>query len=172
MEMTGMTRIVGKGREFSTLASVHRSRRVQFVKQKLFRLTTGIAALYHLVLGAALLVLPEGAMGRTAALFLGMELEFDPRLLLIGRFVAAYILAFGVMLALLCWRPVKLRALLAPALVLFGIRLMNKLLFLTTIEQTFGVTRGRSVFAMISLALIFGVMAWTRPSSGNSEEKR
>jgi hypothetical protein len=111
-------------------------------------------------------------MGRTAALFLGMELEFDPRLLLIGRFVAAYILAFGVMLALLCWRPVKLRALLAPALVLFGIRLMNKLLFLTTIEQTFGVTRGRSVFAMVSLALILGVMIWTRPSSGNSEEKR
>jgi hypothetical protein len=86
--------------------------------------------------------------------------------------VAAYILAFGVMLALLCWRPVKLRALLAPALVLFGIRLMNKLLFLTTIEQTFGVTRGRSVFAMVSLALILGVMIWTRPSSGNSEEKR
>jgi hypothetical protein len=73
------------------------------------------------------------------------------------------------MLGLLCWKPVKLRALVIPALVLFGIRLANKMVFLTTIEENFGVDRGRSVFALASLAVIFGVMAWARPMSGESK---
>lgn len=138
------------------------------MKGMLFRITTGIAAVYHLVLGGALLVLPAGAMSGITRVFLGTELEFDPTLSLIAKFVAAYILAFGVMLALLCLKPDRLRALVVPALALFGIRLVNKLVFLATIEETFGVTRGRSVFALVTLAVIFGVMALTRPKGEDS----
>jgi len=140
------------------------------MKGLLFRVTTGIAAAYHLLLGAALLFLPAWAMNGTARVFLGVGIEFDARLLMIGRFSSAYILAFGVMLALLCWKPAKLGALVVPALVLFGIRLANKLVYLTGIEETFGVDRGRSVFALVSLAVIFGVMAWTRPANEQSQD--
>ena len=129
-----------------------------------FRLTTGIAAVYHLVLGAALLVLPASALGGITRVFLGFELEIDARLEMVGRFSAAYLLAFGVMLALLCLKPRPLRVLVLPVLALFGIRLANKLVFMTTIEETFGISRGRSLFAIASLALIFVVMAWSRPT--------
>lgn len=141
------------------------------MNKQIFRLTTGLAAAYHLGLGAALMVLPARAVGSIARLFLGMELEFDPQLSLIGKFVAAYILAFGVMLGMLCWNPIRLRALVVPALVLFGVRLVNKLMFLTTIEATFGVTRGRSVFAAVSLAAIFVVMLITRPTTSETYGK-
>ena len=146
-------------------------RKVRVMKQRFFRVTTGIAAAYHLVLGMALLLLPVGAMDPVTRIFLGTELEFGPQMSMIGKFVSAYILAFGVMLSLLCWNPARLRALVIPVLVLFGIRLVNKLVFLTTIEETFGVTRGRSMFAVASLAVIFAVMAWTRPTAVNSPEK-
>ena len=60
--------------------------------------------------------------------------------------------------------PEALRVLVLPVLALFGIRLANKLVFMTTIEETFGISRGRSLFAIASLALIFVVMAWSRPT--------
>lgn len=133
------------------------------MKKRLFRITTGIAAVYHLFLGIAMLVLPAGAMGGITRVFLGTEVEVDPSLSMIGKFAAAYILAFGVMLGLLWLKPERLRALVIPALVLFGIRLANKLVFMAEIEAIFGVTRGRSIFALVVLAVIFGIMAWTRP---------
>lgn len=137
------------------------------MKGILFRIVTGIAAIYHLVLGGALLVMPAGAMSGIGRVFLGTELEVDPELSMIGKFASAYILAFGIMLALLCLKPASLRVLVIPALFLFGIRLANKLVFLTTIEETFGISRGRSLFAIASLGLIFVVMAWTRPMGEN-----
>ena len=134
------------------------------MKPTWFRITTGLAAVYHLVLGGALLAMPAGALGGITRVFLGTELEVDARLAMIGKFSAAYLLAFGVMLALLCLKPQRLRALVIPALVLFGIRLANKLVFMTTIEEAFDISRGRSLFAIASLALIFGLMAWSRPT--------
>ncbi len=133
------------------------------MKNRLFRITAGVAAVYHLILGAGLLVLPTDAMGGIIRVFLGFGLEVSPELSMIGKFAAAYLLAFGVMLGLLSIHPRRLQVLVIPALVLFGIRLANKLVFLTTIEEAFGVSRGRSIFAVASLALIFGIMAWTRP---------
>lgn len=138
------------------------------MKGMLFRITTGIAAGYHLILGGALLALPAGELTGIARMFLGTELEIDPKLALIGKFVGAYILVFGILLALLFLKPVRLRALMVPALVLFGVRLVNKLVFMTAIEQAFGVTRGRSLFALITLAVIFGIMVWTRPTDNES----
>lgn len=138
------------------------------MKGFIFRITTAIAAIYHLVLGGALLAMPADAMSGITRVFLGTELEVDRVLSMVGKFASAYILAFGIMLALLCLKPARLRVLVIPALVLFGIRLANKLVFLTTIEETFGVTRGRSVFALVCLAVIFGVMAWSRPVGDES----
>jgi hypothetical protein len=153
----------------SVLALTGEKSNLQGMKETLFRLTTGIASVYHLLLGTALLVLPAAAMNGMMNVFLGVGVEFDAKLSMIGKFVSAYILAFGVMLALLCLKPVKLRVLVIPALVLFGIRLVNKLVFLTTIEESFGVARGRSIFALACLAVIFAVMTWARPTSDETK---
>lgn len=138
------------------------------MKAILFRTTTGIAGVYHLILGAALWLLPPEAMEGVAKVFLGVGVEADDRTTLIARFSSAYILAFGVMLVLLCLHPVRFRALAIPALTLFGIRLINKLVLLGSIEQAFQVSRGRSVFAVVTLALIFGLIAATLPPRGES----
>ena len=159
-EETTVKRILGSAEDRSSLIPV---------KTILFRLTAGIAGVYHLLLGAAFLVLPAEKLSGTAKGFLGVGIEFDAKLAMVGKFASAYILAFGVMLMLLCWKPVKLRALVIPVLLLFGVRLVNKLVFLTSIEGTFGVDRGRSLFAIASLALIFAVMAWARPASDPSQ---
>lgn len=142
------------------------------MRMTLFRIATGVAAVYHLVLGGALLLLPEEALGGVAGLFLGMELVIDAQMAMVGKFAASYLLAFGVMMGLLCLRPVRLRALVMPALLLFGVRLANKLVFMAEIEEIFGVARGRSLFALVSIALLFGVIAWTRPMEGDAQRSR
>lgn len=140
------------------------------MKSFLFRATTGIAGVYHLILGAALWLLPPGTLEGVAKVFLGVGVEADDRITLIARFSSAYILAFGVMLALLCLNPVRHRALAIPALTLFGIRIINKLVLLGSIEQAFQVSRGRSVFAVATLAVIFSIIAATLPSIGKSKQ--
>lgn len=125
--------------------------------------------MYHLLLGLALLVLPTEALGGVSRLFLGMKLEVAGQMAMVGKFAASYLLAFGVMMGLLCLRPVKLRALVVPALVLFGIRLANKLVFMGQIEEMFGVSRGRSIFAVVCIALLFGFIALTRPLDGDQK---
>lgn len=138
------------------------------MRNALFRTVTGTAAVYHLLLGAALLVLPGAAMGKVIQVALGTPLEIDPSLSMIAKFTSVYVVAFGMMLAFLCVNPTRYRVLVIPALFLFGVRLVNKLVFMTTIEETFGVTRGRSLFAIASLAVIFGLMAWTMPRRSQS----
>ena len=139
------------------------------MKEILFRVTAGVAAVYHLALGGVLLVLPADALHGMAKLFLGIAIEFDAKMVLAGKFASGYILAFGIVLALLCWKPVQLRVLVVPVLVLFGIRLANKLVLMTTIEGALGVGRGRSLFALASLLLIFGLLAWARPMGEKSQ---
>lgn len=159
---------MAKGGEKTFLASVMQLTRIQGVKPRILKITTGIAAVYHLLLGSALLLLPAENLSGITRFFLGTELDFDPTLTLIGKFVSAYLLAFGVMLTLLWVNPVRHRALVIPALVLFGIRLAGKLVFWATIEETFGISRNRSLFAFASLAVIFGLMVWAKPKGENS----
>ncbi len=128
-----------------------------------FRITAGVVAFYHLLLGLVCLCLPAAALGGWVRVFLGVDLEFDQDLLLIGKFSAAYVLVFGVMMALLCIKPKAMSALVLPALILFAVRLANKLVFIAQIEETLGVSRGRSVFAVVSLGLFFVLLAWSRP---------
>ncbi len=141
------------------------------MKGLIFRLTTGIAAVYHVILGIAMLVLPAEGLAAVKPLFLGFVVEVDPQLAMAGKFAGSYVLAFGVTLALLCARPQRMRALVVPALVLFGIRLANKLVFMSAIEEAFGVTRGRGLFAVATLAVIFGLIAWSRPEKPETPGK-
>jgi hypothetical protein len=133
------------------------------MKTMVFRITTGLAGVYHLALGAAMWLLPAGVLEETVRLFLGTSVGIDPPMAMVAKFSSSYVLSFGIMLILLCLNPVRLRLLAIPALALFGIRAMNKLVLLGPIEEAFEVSRGRSLFSIVSLALIFGLIAFTLP---------
>jgi len=138
------------------------------VKITLFKCLTGIAAVYHLALGLAGLLLPIDAFTGISELILGLRPEVDPQFELTAKFAAAYVLAFGVMLSLLCLNPRKYRLLAIPTLTLFGVRLINKLMFFGTIGESFDVPVARSVFAVASIAVLFFGILLTMPKGRTS----
>lgn len=138
------------------------------MKITLFKIFTGIAGLYHLVLGLAGLVLPAHAFSKISSIILGMTPKIDAQLQLVIKFSATYVLVFGVMLTLLAINPVKNRILTIPALTLFGIRLINKIVFFSAIGAAFEIPFARNLFAVASLFFFFTAILLTIPPKSST----
>lgn len=132
-------------------------------KERVFQITAAIAALYHLTLGLAGLLLRAGTLESTIQTFLGFVPEFTPALAMAVRFAGAYVLAFGVMMGLLALNPRRYRVLCIPALVLFGVRLVNRILLFGQISELYSVSPARNLFGVGSLAVLFVLILATAP---------
>ncbi len=135
------------------------------MKLQIFKLLTGIAALYHIVLGLTGLLLPIDTFAGVSELILGLRPEVDTQFQLTAKFASAYVLAFGVMTGCFCLYPLRLRLLAIPVLTLFGIRLINKLVFFGTIGSSFDVPFARNFFATASVAFLFFGILLTLPKA-------
>lgn len=133
------------------------------MRTQLFKLFAGIAGVYHILLGLAGLLLPMETLGGVIGFMLGVQVVPDPQLFFTAKFSAAYILAFGVMLILLTANPVKNRALVIPVLILFGVRLVNKVLFFGPIAEALEVSTGRNLFGIAVILIFFLGILLTLP---------
>ena len=70
------------------------------MKSQIFKLSTGIAGAYHLILGIIALALPVDTVIQVITLAFGMTLEITPQLPLILKFASVYLIAFAGMLFL------------------------------------------------------------------------
>lgn len=126
------------------------------MKNNIFKIVTGIAGVYHVLLAAIGLLLPIETTSKAFTLALGVNIAATPQLEFIGKFVAVYMLAFGIMLLTLALNPAKYRALAYTALVVFGIRFLNRVFFFSLLSSTFGMTASRNLIGS-ALILIFFV---------------
>ena len=124
------------------------------MSNKIFSVFTGIAGAYHILLAAAGFMLPSDMVARVINIAFGVPLDVDPELLLAVRFSSVYMLAFGVMLLILALNPVRYRALAFPALILFGLRFVNRLLYFNTMTAS-GMPVSRNVIGIILISLFF-----------------
>ncbi len=132
------------------------------MKNSIFRIVAGSAAAYHILLAAAGLLCPADTIEKVVAVAFGVALEVGPQLGLIIKFVSAYLLAFGVMLLLLSLNPVKYRALALPALVLFGLRFVNRLVLFSALTSA-GMTVSRNVTGTGFILFYFvAILVWFR----------
>jgi len=122
------------------------------MKNNVFKLVTGIAGAYHVLLAAIALLFPIEVTSKVFTLALGVNIAPNPQLEFIGKYVGVYLLAFGLMLLILAYNPVKYRSFAYPALALFGIRFLNRIFFFSALSSTFGMTVSRN---LIGSALIF-----------------
>lgn len=129
----------------------------------LFRLFTGIAAVYHLILAAAALLLPNEVLASALQVILGVTPTLEGDLLLAVPFAGAYVLAFGIGLALLSWKPLQNRALLPGVLALFGVRLLNRVLLFSTLAEQYELSTVRNLFGVASLLVLFIGILLTAP---------
>ena len=139
------------------------------MKNTLFKAVTGIAGVYHVLLAGIGLFLPIDTAAKAFKLALGVSVSVTPEITLITKFTAGYMLAFGVMLLMLSWQPIKNRALAWPALLLFGARFLNRVVLFGTLSSTFGMTASRNAIGS-ALILFFLVAIWLTMPGKESKE--
>lgn len=135
------------------------------MKMTLFKVFVGIAGLYHVFLGLCGLLMPIEMFADISGLILGLRPEIGPQFQMATKFASTYVLVFGVLLLVLFKDPIKYRLLAMPVLTLFGVRLINKLVFFGSIGQAFDVSFARNLFAVAIVAVFFFGILLTLPKA-------
>lgn len=133
------------------------------MKNKIFKIVTGIAGVYHVLLAAIALLLPSEITSKAFSFALGVNITVTPQLEFIGKFVGVYMLAFGIILLILAFNPAKYRALTYAGLTVFGIRFLNRIFFFSMLSTTFGMTASRNLIGSGLILLFFIGMLLTMP---------
>lgn len=133
------------------------------MKTTLFKIFTGIAGTYHILLGLSGLFLSHDLFEKVVSLILGINSEMDTTLQFAAKFASVYVLAFGITLLILMKNPVKYRMLALPVLTLFGLRLINKLIYFEGLSDTFNISFAQNIFAVVSIAILFFGILFTLP---------
>lgn len=133
------------------------------MKPTLFRAVTAVAGVYHVVLALIALLLPAETTVAAFAFALGVEVTVTPELALIAKFIGVYMLAFGGMLLVLASDPRRHRRLAWVALLLFGVRFLNRILYFDLLNATFGMTAARNTIGTALLLFFFVGILWTMP---------
>jgi hypothetical protein len=111
---------------------------------------------YHVGLGLAA-NLPPAQVRATASAVLGLQLPEDPALYQIVKPFGIYAITFGLMMGVAAWNPQKNRALVSIGVVLFVLRILQRLLNLESTQQNLGVTTGRN-WATIATVAVFATL--------------
>jgi hypothetical protein len=95
-----------------------------------------IIALYHGAIGLILLGSGDQAL-KLAKSLAGMTLTGSPELGIIGEIFGCYLLAFALLMAAAAWNPVKNRAAVTIGLLLFVLRVVQRVVFAEKVMTVF-----------------------------------
>ena len=138
----------------------------QNIKERIFKIVTGIVGAYHLALGVVGLTLPVETIAEVVKAVFGFVLKITPQLPVILKFSSVYLLAFGGMMLLLFSNPQKYRLFALPALALFGIRFVINIVYFDVISPD----RTGEVMSFVSLGLLaffFLAILFTMPKASD-----
>src|ERR1700721_953399 len=95
---------------------------------KPFKALAAFMGIYHLLIG--FWGIPSGERApRVGAAVYGAHVDFTPLFSYMAKYLAAYVIAFGVMMLFLASDPVKYRKLVYVAAILAVIRILSRLIF-------------------------------------------
>jgi hypothetical protein len=120
-----------------------------------------VIGLYHITFGL-LANLPAETMRQLAATLLGFKLPAEPVVDYIVQPFGIYVIVFGVMMTVAAWNPVKNRALISVGVVLFVLRIIQRLASFDDMQRAFGVTPARNLFTVSVVALFAAALIWLR----------
>jgi len=118
-------------------------------------------SIYHVVLGLCANLPPPQVQGIASAL-LGLHLPENPALFQLLKPFGVYVMTFGVAMGVAAWNPVKNRALITVGVVLFALRLIQRLIDLDGVQQNLGVTSGRNWATIATVAAFTLLLAGLR----------
>lgn len=111
--------------------------------------------IYHVALGLATFVSGDLTVKLAKAIF-GLNLEMTPQMSYIVQLLGVYAIAFGLVAGLAAADPLKHPVLLNVIVVLYALRVVNKLISMNQFQQAFGASMAK-VWTDIVLLAAFGV---------------
>jgi hypothetical protein len=118
--------------------------------------------IYHVTLGLCA-NLPPPQVQSVASALLGLHLPDNPALFQLLKPFGVYVTVFGVMMGVAAWNPVKNRALITVGVVLFVLRLLQRLTDLDGVQQNLGITSGRNwatIATVATFTLLLAAFRW------------
>ena len=125
------------------------------------RILLWVIALYHIALGVLLIFSGELSI-RAADAFYGWQITGSPELGILGEILGCYAIAFGLMMAIAAGDPVRHRSLLTVGIVLFALRLFQRVYFAGKVMEVFQVSSGRYWGAFLFVLAIAAALCWVR----------
>lgn len=125
------------------------------------RALLGFICVYHVLVGV-IAFMPAEVVRESARALLGLELPETPALYQVVKSFGVYALAFGVMMGVAAWNPVKNRALITIGVVLFALRVAQRLTNLEDMRGSFGLSEARNLGTVAVVAVIGLALAWLR----------
>lgn len=120
-----------------------------------------LICIYHVGFGL-LANAPSDLMHRCAASLLGINLPVDAALDYVIKPFGIYVMTFGVMMGVAAWNPVKNRSLISIGVVLFALRIAQRLLNLDGMQQAFNITPSRNLATVVVVGIFGLALAWYR----------
>jgi hypothetical protein len=120
---------------------------------KPFKALAGFMGVYHLLIGILALVSGEMA-ARVGAAVYGAHVEVTPAFSYMAKYLAAYVIAFGVMMIFVASDPVKYRKLVLVAVVVAVLRILSRLIFASELQAAFGIGMNRSLMTIAAVAIL------------------
>src|SRR5277367_1462035 len=120
---------------------------------KPFKALAAFMGVYHLLIGILGLVSGEMA-ARVGAAIYSAHVDVTPAFSYMAKYLAAYVIAFGVMMLFLASNPVKYRVLVYVAVILAVIRICSRLIFADELQSAFGITMQRSLITIAAVAIL------------------
>lgn len=120
-----------------------------------------VICLYHVVFGLAANLFP-GQVPAIAERLAGMKIASAPEFIYLAKPFGLYAIAFGITMGLSAWNPVKNRAVITVAVVLFALRVVQRLADIGETEKVFGVPAARSLASVAIVACFSLALAWLR----------
>ncbi|MFZ2150233.1 MAG: hypothetical protein WAV15_03700 [Minisyncoccia bacterium] len=130
---------------------------------KVFKFLAGFISAYHFILALIGIFGSSNLITRVINSVYGVFPEINNQFLYLAKFISAYMIVFSIAMALLAWKPVQYRNLVWLPITLFGIRIIQRLVFFDLINETFQTTAARNLQVIIPIAVLLVALLYFRP---------
>ncbi len=131
----------------------------------IFRFLAGFVSVYHF--GLALIGIFGSAdfIATVVNRVYGVTPAIDAQFLYLAKFISVYMIVFAIAMAILAWKPVQYRNLVWLPITLFGIRIIQRIVFFDLLVEAFQTTMARNLQVIIPIAILLVALFILRPKS-------
>lgn len=141
----------------------------QKARMKIFRGIAGYMSFYHLIFSLLVIFFGEWGMATTSKILYGADVVITPQTLYFSKFIAAYGIAFGVMMLLLALQPERYRNIVWAAVALVVVRVFERIFFYDLLNEAFGITMSSNIITITIISIFAGALVLFMPKEKSNQ---